>query len=46
MVISDNGHCTTTISGAKMDSVRYSGNLKPIESGKKKKIREPDAIRI
>jgi len=46
MVISDNGHCTTTISGAKMDSVRYSGNLKPIESGEKKKIREPDAIRI
>lgn len=46
MVISDNGHCTTTISGAKMDSTRYSGNLKPIETGKKKKIREPDAIRI
>jgi hypothetical protein len=47
MVISDNGHCTTIISGAKMDSTKYSGNLKPIETGKKKKkIREPDAIRI
>jgi hypothetical protein len=44
LVISENGYCNATISGAKIDQVRYSGDLNPII--KDKNVPEPDAIRI
>jgi len=44
LVISENGYCSATISGAKIDQVRYSGDLNPII--KDKNVPRPDAIRI
>jgi len=44
MTIRESGYCDATISGAKIDYTRYTGNLVPLE--KKKTVREPDDIRI
>ncbi len=44
LLISENGYCNATISGAKINNARYSGDLNPII--KKKDVPEPDAIRL
>lgn len=44
LIISENGNCSTTISANMIDSVKYTGSLKP--RTKKNKVPEPDAIRI
>lgn len=44
IIISENGNCNATISSSMIDSVKYSGTL--ISTEKKKKVPEPDAIRL
>jgi hypothetical protein len=44
ILIGDNGSCSTTISANRIDQVRYSGTLVPMD--KEEKVPEPDAIRI
>lgn len=44
MTISENGYCSALISGVKIDDVRYSGNLVPIEQ--EKAAPEPDYIKM
>ena len=44
IIIGENGSCNTTISANRIDQVRYTGTLVPME--KEEKVPEPDAIRI
>ncbi|GEM_PF-515808 len=44
ILIGENGSCNTTISANRIDQVRYTGTLVPME--KEEKVPEPDAIRI
>lgn len=44
ILIGDTGSCNTTISANRIDQVRYSGTLVPMD--KEEKVPEPDAIRI
>lgn len=44
IIINSDGNCNTTISASRIDNVRYTGTLIPIQ--KVKEVPEPDAIRL